>query len=65
MKGEELKKIEATGIALEYYYSNNARMTKAPAKSDKVSLYDIFESIKMDEMTHISDMKFYKEKSLI
>lgn len=64
LKEKELKKISANGIALKYYYSSQARMTKVPKKEDKISLYQIFESIKNDELVHVSDMRFYKQKSL-
>jgi hypothetical protein len=55
IKGFELKNIAAKGVQLEYFYSNEARMTPAPTKSS-VTLFDIFESILKDEQTHIKDM---------
>ena len=56
LKEKELKESKVPEIALEYFYSNQARMTTAPEKQGKVTLYQVFESIKQDEQVHVQDM---------
>jgi len=56
LREKEFKNTPAPEVALEYFYSTDGRMTPAPKTQEKVSLYDIFESIRDDEQVHVDDM---------
>jgi ubiquinol oxidase len=56
LKEKELTDSKVPEIAIEYFYSNQVRMTESPQKQDKITLYQVFESIKQDEQVHVVDM---------
>ena len=56
LREKEFKSTKATGIALEYFYSLDGRMTPTPHKKEEISLYDVFSSIRDDEQVHVDDM---------
>lgn len=65
LKEKTLKSGNATEIALKYFYSRYARMTPPPNQRTDISLYEVFESIRNDEIVHIKDMQDCKSmKSL-
>lgn len=57
-KEEMLKKTKAEGFALKYYFSQKGRMTEIEEGENFVpTLYDVFTSIRNDELIHVSDMQ--------
>lgn len=53
-----LKATKAEGFALKYYFSNKGRMTEIEEDKDFVpTLFDVFTSIRNDELVHVSDMQ--------
>jgi ubiquinol oxidase len=63
-EGEALKNQKAGKIALRYYFSEKARMTSNQESSNQdISLYEIFKSIRDDEIEHCKKMNFCSNMS--
>jgi ubiquinol oxidase len=57
-KKEMLKQAKASGFAYKYYFSKKGRMTEIKEDKNFVpTLYDVFTSIRNDELVHVSDMQ--------
>lgn len=55
---KELKSTLASGFSLKYFFSAKGRMVETDKdKNYKPTLYDVFVSIRNDELVHTSDMK--------
>lgn len=55
---KELKSTLASGFSLKYFFSAKGRMVETSEdKNYKPTLYDVFVSIRNDELVHTSDMK--------
>ncbi|MBC7472327.1 MAG: plastoquinol terminal oxidase [candidate division SR1 bacterium] len=52
-----LKQTNATKICHDYFFSTHTRMTSPPEKTESLNLYQVFESIRNDEVLHSKEMQ--------
>lgn len=53
----ELRETKATKACHEYFFSSYSRMTPPPNNTDLLNLYQVFESIRDDELLHSKEMQ--------